>query len=150
MNKKLLILFFFLLSCGYKPVYQNIDIQNLQFEDIFLNGNKKINRKILNSLSLEDNKSINNGRKLYITSSHKIETTSKNSQGQAISFRTNINVDLKIENIENNISKNRSFNKELAYSNKGNKFLLVEYQNSIKNELVNQIISEIIIYLNTQ
>ena len=97
-----------------------------------------------------DNKNINNGKKLYITSSHKIEITSKNSQGQAISFRTNINVELKIENEENNESKNRNFNKELAYNNKENKFLLVEYQNSIKKELVNQIIGEIIIYLNTQ
>jgi len=150
MNKKLLILFFFLLNCGYKPVYQNIDTQNLQFEEIILNGNKEINRKIINSLSIDDNKNINNGKKLYITSSHKIEITSKNSQGQAISFRTNINVDLKIENVENNESKNRNFNKELAYNNKKNKFLLVEYQNSIKKELVNQIIGEIIIYLNTQ
>ena len=118
MNKKLLILFFFLLSCGYKPVYQNIDIQNLQFEKVILNGNKEINRKIINSLSIDDNKNINNGKKLYITSSHKIEITSKNSQGQAISFRTNINVELKIENEENNESKNRNFNKELAYNNK--------------------------------
>ena len=57
---------------------------------------------------------------------------------------------MKIENEENNESKNRNFNKELAYNNKENKFLLVEYQNSIKKELVNQIISEMIIFLNTQ
>ena len=150
MNKKLLILFFFLLSCGYKPVYQNTNIQNLKFEDVILSGDKEINRKIINSLSINSDKVINNGKKLYITSSHQIETTSRNSQGQAISFRININVDLKIENVENKESKNRNFNKELAYNNKKNKFLLVEYQNSIKKELVNQIIGEIIIYLNTQ
>ena len=150
MNKKLLILFFFLLSCGYKPVYQNINIQNLKFEDVILNGDKEINRKIINSLSIDDDKVINNGKKLYITSSHKIETTSRNSQGQAISFRINVNVDLKIENVKNDTSKNKSFNKELVYNNKANKFVLVEYQNSIKKELVNQIISEMIIYLNTQ
>ena len=150
MNKKLLILFFFLLSCGYKPVYQNINIQNLKFEDIITNGDKEINRKIINSLSINNDKIINNGKKLYITSSHNIETTSRNSQGQAISFRINVNVDLKIENIKNNISKNKSFNKELAYNNKANKFELVEYQNSIKKELVNQIIGEMVVYLNTQ
>ena len=150
MNKKLLILFFFLLSCGYKPVYQNNNIENLKFENVILNGDKEINRKIINSLSIDNDKNVNNGKKLYITSSHKIETTSRNSQGQAISFRININVDLKIEDIKNSISKNKSFNKELAYNNKENKFELVEYQNSIKKELVNQIIGEIIIYLNTQ
>ena len=150
MNKKLLILFFFLLSCGYKPVYQNTNIQNLKFEDVILNGDKEINRKIVNSLSIDDDEVINNGKKLYVTSSHKIETTSRNSQGQAISFRINITVDLKIENIKSEISKNKSFDKELAYNNKENKFALVEYQNSIKKELVNQIISEMIIYLNTQ
>ncbi len=150
MNKKLLILFFFLLSCGYKPVYQNTNIQNLKFEDVISNGDKEINRKIINSLSINDDKIINNGKKLYITSSHNIETTSRNSQGQAISFRINVNVDLKIENIKNDVSKNKSFNKELAYNNKANKFELVEYQNSIKKELVNQIIGEMVVYLNTQ
>jgi len=150
MNKKLLILCFFLLSCGYKPVYQNIDIINLKFADVILNGNKEINKKIVNSLSIEKNKRENNENKLYITSSHKIEITSKNSQGQAVSFRTYINVNLKIEDLKNNTTKDKNFNKELAYNNKENKFELVEYQNSIKKELVNQIIGEIIIYLNTQ
>ena len=148
MNKKILILCLFLLSCGYKPVYQNNNIQNLKFADIILNGNKEINRKIINSLSIEKDKDINNKNKLYITTSHKIETTSRNSQGQAVSFRTNINVNLNIKN--NDESKIKNFNREFDYKNKDNKFELVEYQNSITNELVNQIIGEIIIYLNTQ
>ena len=150
MNKKLLILFFFLLSCGYKPVYQNIDSINLKFADVILNGNKKINKNIINSLSIEKNKEINNGNKLYLTNKYKIETTSKNTQGQAVSFRTNIKVNFKIENLKNNTTIDKNFSKELAYNNKANKFELVEYQNSIKKELINQIISEIIIYLNTQ
>lgn len=150
MNKKLLILFFFLLSCGYKPVYQNIDSINLKFADVILNGNKEINKSIVNSLSIERNEEINNGNKLYLTNSYKIETTSKNTQGQAVSFRTNINVNLKIENLKNNTTMDKNFNKELAYNNKANKFELVEYQNSIKKELINQIIGEMIIYLNTQ
>ena len=148
MNKKILILCLFLLSCGYKPVYQNKNIQNLKFADIILNGNKEINRKIVNSLSIEKDKDINNKNKLYVTTSYKIETTSRNSQGQAVSFRTNINVNLNIKN--NDESKIKNFNREFDYKNKDNKFELVEYQNSIKNELVNQIIGEIIIYLNTQ
>ena len=148
MNKKILILCLFLLSCGYKPVYQNKNIQNLKFADIILNGNKEINRKIINSLSIEKDKNINNKNKLYITTSHKIETTSRNSQGQAVFFRTNINVSLNIKN--NDESKIKNFNRVFDYKNKDNKFELVEYQNSIINELVNQIIGEIIIYLNTQ
>ena len=150
MNKKLLILFFFLLSCGYKPVYQNIDSINLKFSDVILNGNKEINKNIVNSLSIEKNKEINNENKLYLTNSYKIETTSKNTQGQAVSFRTNIKVNFKIENLKNNTTIDKNFSKELTYNNKANKFELVEYQNSIKKELINQIISEIIIYLNTQ
>ena len=150
MNKKILIFCFFLFSCGYKPIYQNNDILNLKFADVILNGDKEINKKIINSLSIEKNENINNENKLYLTSSHKIETTSKNSQGQVISFRTSINVNLKIENIKNDTSKSRNFNNELAYNNKTNKFELTEYQNSIKTELVNQIITEIIVYLNTQ
>ena len=73
MNKKILILCLFLLSCGYKPVYQNKNIKNLKFADIILNGNNEINRKIVNSLSIEKDKDINNKNKLYVTTHIKLK-----------------------------------------------------------------------------
>ena len=76
MNKILLILLFFLLSCGYQPVYLNNDILNFKYSEIILEGDNEINKKIINTLSIEENKN-KNLDKLYLSSTYKIETTSR-------------------------------------------------------------------------
>ena len=91
-----------------------------------------------------------NGNKLYLSNSFKNEATSKNTIGQSVSFKTTLNVDLKIESNDRKILENKKFIKEFSYNNKENKIELVEYQNSIKSDLTAQIISEITIYLNSK
>ena len=59
-------------------------------------------------------------------------------------------MNLKIKNINDNIIKDQNFNKEFSYNNRKNKFDLVEYQNSIKDDLINKIVNDIIIYLNSE
>ena len=98
MKKTLVILLFFLIGCGYQPVYLNKSIQNLEYSKIILTGNNEINRKITSILSIKENIKDQSKNKLYINSSQKVETTSKNNAGQSLSFRTTINVDIKIEN----------------------------------------------------
>ena len=149
MNKILLILLFFLLSCGYQPVYLNNDVLNFKYSEIILEGENEINRKIINTLSIEENKN-ENLDKLYLSSTYKIETTSKNTKGEAVSFRIIVIVDLDIRDNNNKIIKNQNFVKQFILNSRPNKFDLTEYQDSIKNDLVNKIISEIIIYLNTK
>ncbi len=147
MNKFFLILIFFLSSCGYQAVYINKNIESLYFQKINLQGDKFINRRIINTLPIkEDDKTQN---KLFISSSHQIEQSSKNSKGEVVLFRTIISVNLEMRNKNNDIIQSRNFVKEFTYNNKKNKFELVEYQNSIKNDLTNKIISEIMIFLNS-
>ncbi len=147
MNKKLLIFCFFLFSCGYQPIYINKDIKNLEYSKIILKGNNQINKKIINSLQIKEGG--DNNKKLYMFSSHKAEPTSKNTKNQITSFRTTVTVNLEIRDINDKISISKNFKKEISYNNKQNKFNLVEYQNSIKNNLTDKIISEMIIYLNS-
>ena len=149
MNKILLILLFFLLSCGYQPVYLNNDILNFKYSEIILEGDNEINKKIINTLSIEENKN-KNLDKLYLSSTYKIETTSKNTKGEAVSFRVTVNVDLETRDINNKNIQNKNFNKQFTLNSRQKKFDLSETQSSIKNDLVNKIISEIIIYLNTK
>ncbi|MDA9710647.1 hypothetical protein N9U27_03825 [Candidatus Pelagibacter sp.] len=147
MKKTLVILLFFLIGCGYQPVYLNKSIQNLEYSKIILTGNNEINRKITSILSIKENIKDQSKNKLYINSSQKVETTSKNNAGQSLSFRTTINVDIKIENPNGEILQSKNFTKEFTYNNKKNKFELVEYQRSIKNDLITKVINEISIYL---
>ncbi len=150
MNKALLILFFFLLGCGYQPIYLNKDLKNFEFSKIISEGDNNINLRIINTSSIKENSKKENKNKLIISSSYKVETTSKDVKGQAITFRSTIIINLKIEDLNNNVLQNRNFIKEFTYNSKLTKFDLTEYQNSIKDDLIREIISEIIIFLNTR
>ena len=147
MKKIVLIFLFFLISCGYQPVYLNKNIGSFEFSKIILSGNNDINRKIINTLSIKESE--NNFNKLNIFSSYDVKIASKDATGQASTFKTTILVELSIENTNDKSKGEKIFLKEFTYNNKEKKIELVEYQNSIKNDLINKIISEIIIYLNS-
>ena len=150
MKKVLLFLFFFLMSgCGYQPIYLNKNIQNLEFSEIILDGNQDLNKIIIERLSVSESNENERTEKLYLKSLYKNETTSKNQKGQSVSFKSTIEVNLQIENINSEIVSRRNFTKEFAYNSKNNQFRLAEYEASIKNNLIDTIINEIIIYLNT-
>ena len=148
MKKIFFILLFFLSSCGYQPIYINKNLESFEFQKITLMGERDINNKIINSLSLEEKEENENLNTLLILSSSKIEETAKSAKGKVKSFRTVVSVNLEIRNMRDDVIQNKNFSKEFNYNNKQNKFELVEYQNSVKNDLVDKIVGDIIIYLN--
>ena len=149
MNKVLLVLLFFLLSCGYQPVYLNKNLENIEYSKIKLNGDESINKIIINALPISVNDNNKKKNQLNLSSIYKIEPASKNSKGQVLSFKSMIEVNLEVKNINNEIVQNKNFVKQFIYNNKQNNFELIDYQNSIKDDLIDIIISEIIIYLNS-
>ncbi len=149
MKKIFFILLFFISSCGYQPLYLNKDLKNFKFRKITLTGDDYINKRVTNTISIQENNETKNEKELFISSSSKIQETSKNSKGQVESFRIIVTINLKIINKINEDSQNKNFIKEFTYNNKQNKFELIEYQNSIKDDLIDKIINDIIIYLNS-
>ena len=148
--KKILLIFVFLLTnCNYQPIYINKSLNNVEFSKITINGDTDINRKIINSLSFKENEFDDTLNNLLIKSSYKIQETSKNSKGQVESFRSQIIVNLIINNKKKTIL-NKNFLKDFSYANKENKFELVQYQNEVKNNLINKIIEDIILFINLQ
>ncbi len=146
-NLILIYLLMFLSSCGYNPLYLNKDFKKFTFSEIELIGNKKINRKIISSLSLKKDEQTNIDNKISIDSNKEIIETSKNSEGQVTSYRMIIKVVIKIEE-DDNTFKTKGFTKDFSYNNKDNKFDLAEYQNQVETNLINKIIEELIIYIN--
>ena len=147
MKKILFTLILFITSCGYQPIYIGQGQENLTFQKITLNGEKKINQKIINSLKFKQDKNSSLRNELILNSNYIIEETSKNSKGQVISYRSKIQINFIIKK-ENEITKNKNFTQDFSYNSLDNKFELTEYQNEIKNNLINKIIEEIIIYIN--
>ena len=149
MKKFLFTFIFFISSCGYQPIYINNNLKNFEFNKIITEGESDINRKIIKSVLFKENRTNALLNQLLLKSSFKVEETSKNKKGQVNSYRSSIIINLSI-NKDSKVIKNKSFLEEFTYNNKENKFELVEYQAGIKEDLINQVIEEIILYLNLQ
>lgn len=142
----LLLICIFFNSCGYSPIYKSI--KEFNYSQIIYNGDKKLNRQISSALSLKEDKNNNSLNKLTLETNKKILVTSKNSKGQIQSYRMVIYLNLIIENSEKK-TQQKTFVKDFSYNTKNNKFELSEYENQIENNLIQEIIEEINIYLNT-
>jgi|TARA_B110001450_G_C17372491_1_gene380265 hypothetical protein len=147
MKKTLILILFFIFSCGYQPIYLNKNTENFEFSKIVFDGENKINRKLINTLSLKQRENDKNLNEILLKTYFRIEETSKNSKGQVQSYRSNIIVDVIISKNEK-IVKNKKIIKSFSYGNKDKKFELVEYQNRIKENLIDEIIDELILFLN--
>ena len=149
-KKIFFILLFFISSCGYQPIYINKSSKIYEFNKIIFDGDNYINKKIISILSIKENNEIDNKNIIDITSSFNTEEVSKNSKGQIEIYKSIINVDLQIKDIDNQVIQERNFAKDFTYNNKQNKFDLAQYQKSNKDDLINKIISDIIIFLNSE
>ena len=148
--KKIFILFLLIIaSCGYQPIYkidQNID--SLKIKEINLTGDKTLSEKISKGLSLKIIKNDVTLNKLKIDSQINIAETSKNSKGQVTSYRTTILTVISIIDNDNNLVRKKNVSKQFSYNVLTNKFKLKQYQEEIENNLINQIIRDIKIFLN--
>tara|TARA_Y100000287_G_scaffold127716_1_gene103200 strand:+ start:554 stop:1003 length:450 start_codon:yes stop_codon:yes gene_type:complete len=147
MKKTIFILFIFIASCGYKPIYLNNNLKNIEYNKINIDGEIEIGKKIINSLSLRENTSNKQLSDLTLFSSFKIDEIAKNSKGQTETYRSSIVVSVKIID-DQKIIKNKTFSDDFTYNKKNNKFELTEYQEDVKNQLVNRIIEDLILFLN--
>ena len=149
MKKFLLILIFLISSCSYQPIYVNKSLKNIEFSQITTEGDADINRKIIGSLSFNENEFDDTLNSLLIKSSYNILETSKNTKGQVQSYRSIILVKLIINSKKESIL-DKSFIKEFTYANKDKKSELIQYQNEIKQNLLNKIIEDITLFINLQ
>ena len=146
MKKVIIIIFFFITSCGYQPIYVNKDSSELIFNKVELIGDKEINRRIVSFISIKEDKNDEKLNKLVLTSSENIIETSKDSKGRVATFKTTVKIKLIILN-ENQTIAERVFDESFSYNNKNNKFDLAKYQDEVKNNLVDKIIEQLNIYL---
>ena len=148
MRVALILILFLFTSCGYEPLYVNKNNNKFEFQEVKLEGDTNLSKKIRSRLSLEELISDKNLNKLIIKSSSKKIEASKNSKGRVTSYRIYINIDLIINNTNNKTVRSKLFSKDFLYNVDDDNLKTSEYQRNIENDLVNQIIKEIIVYLN--
>jgi outer membrane lipopolysaccharide assembly protein LptE/RlpB len=149
MKKIFILLLLIITSCGYQPIYKiNQNIDTLKIKEIKLSGDKTLSEKISKELSvkiIKNNESLN---KLEVDSRTNITETSKNSKGQVTSYRTTITTIISIIDGNDNLVRKKNISKQFSYNVLANKFKFKEYQEEIENNLINQIIRDVNIFLN--
>lgn len=147
--KKIFIVFLLILtSCGYQPLYKtDQNIKSLNISEVIYSGDQKINDVIYQKLPIvlvKNDKSLN---KLSLESKKEIKITSKNSKGQALSYRTIIKVKILVLNSNGDILDQKIVQKNFSYNADENKFRFKEYQDKIEKNLIDTIVEDVIIHL---
>ena len=145
-NIKYSLIFIFLLSCGYSPVYQTNQKINFKLDTINYSGDKEIGREIVKGLE-----KFNEGENLNIFNAdlniNKREAiATKDKKGDPSSFKSTIEVNLDLINKTNARVINKKFIEEITYDSMENKFELNQYKNKLEKNMVLKIIQDIGIF----
>jgi len=136
----LLILLFFLNGCGFKPILSGSDY-NFLIQVDNMSGDDQINSKIENKLKVLDGT-----KRLFKLSLNSIENKnilSKDSKGDPNILELVINLNYQLsENGEMLI--NRSITQRSSYNNISDKFELSKSENILKDNLIENLVSDII------
>ena len=147
--KKIFIVFLLILtSCGYQPLYKtDQNIKSLNISEVIYSGDQKINDVIYQKLPIVLVKNDESLNKLSLDSKKEIKITSKNSKGQALSYRTIIKVKILLLNSDGDILDQKIVQKNFSYNDDENKFKFKEYQDKIEKNLIDTIVEDVIIHL---
>ena len=147
--KKIFIVFLLILtSCGYQPLYKtDQNIKSLNISEVIYSGDQKINDVIYQKLPIVLVKNDESLNKLSLESKKEIRIMSKNSKGQALSYRTIIKVKILVLNSNGDILDQKIVQKNFSYNDDENKFKFKEYQDKIEKNLIDTIIEDVIIHL---
>ena len=141
MKKILLIIFLFIVSCGYAPI-NKITNQNYSIIEFKVSGNNQINTILKKNFSKYNKESLESQYKLETTSQLEKTTNSKNQSGDSVVLSIKIRIDLKILK-ENKEIKKLSYEEFSSYNSLDNKFELKQYEKILINSLTDKILTKI-------
>ena len=145
-----LIVLMILVGCGYQPIYSSKNL-NFNINQLELKGDIDLNRQIRDRLSnFQSNKSDQSviyNIKINTTSNRTIST--KDAKGNPALYALTVTINLSYSSLIES-EKNKSFSESVGYENNDNKFDLKRYENTIKKNLTNTIIEDIILFLQNE
>jgi len=140
-----LFCFFILNNCGYKPIYStknlNFTIGKIEKE------NTSLNNEFVKVIEAIKNNKSNNEINIKIQSDKEITTESKDSKGNALIFE--LKVKLNVLSVDDNINKQKNFERKITYKNLNDKFKLRQYEKELEKILINKLVEDLINYFST-
>ena len=145
MKKYLFIIFLLFNQCDYKPIYsqnnQNFGIKIIEFNE---NRSNKILATRLNNYSYKKNNLFLYELKL-LTSENKL-VLSKDTKGDPLLLGLKINLKIEVYEKDKLVTK-KEYNEQFNYQNLSKKFELNNYEDDIRLNIYDKIISKILIDL---
>ena len=141
-----IIIFLFLNSCGFTPIYSSKD-SNYKIMSFKKNINNNLTNYIQDSVTMLSNDNAKNVLKIDLNFSENITVILKDSKGDPKKNRLTINVDLEIFNINDNLTSSEKFFESFEYNIDDNKFTLKQYEKNIRQNLVEEITQQINTFL---
>ena len=144
MKKILIIIFISLLlnSCGYKSILVN-EASNFSIKEFKILNEEKTSKYI--AKNLQEYKKGDGIHSVTIESNYTRDISSKNKKGNPETFSMQLVVNISISS-EDKILKN-SFKEVVNYNNKESKFKLKTFEENLKNSLLEKILQDIKIYM---
>ena len=145
MKKYLFIILLLFNQCDYKPIYsqnnQNFGIKIIEFNE---NRSNKILATRLNNYSYKKNNLFLYELKL-LTSENKL-ILSKDTRGDPLLLGLKINLNIEVYEKDKLVTK-KEYNEQFNYQNLSKKFELNNYENEIRINIYDKMISKILIDL---
>ncbi len=139
---KYIFLLIFVTGCGYSPIYSNLSNNNIGIQIEKVNGDKNINKLIVQKLSRYENENTEKIYNVKVESSFEKLILTKNTAGNATNFRLNLNV--KFIATKNGNSKEFQLFEKFDMKKGDTIFEEEKYENSIKNNMTNIIVQRFI------
>lgn len=137
----------FFLSCGYKPINLKNN-ENINFQNIKMEGEKRIAYTIKNNLLSSSNSKSNNKYNALIKVKKKKDSKIKNKAGKVTRYDLTLQVDLILTDIESNSDYRKTFLKKLDYNIAKIHSDTINNENNTTKIIVQQISDEINAYIN--
>ena len=147
-NLKYFFVLFFLLSCGYTPIYQTEENSKIKLDTINYSGDKKLGRTISKGVERLKNNKSESVYELNFISSKRESVASKDKKGNISTYKLLIEVDFNLKSKKDNKAFSKKFIKEKTYNSMSNKFELNQYKLNLEKNMISQILQDINIYLN--
>ena len=139
-----------LVGCGYQPIYSSKNL-NFNINQLELKGDIDLNRQIRDrSSNFQSNKSDQSviyNIKINTTSNRTIST--KDAKGNPALYALTVTINLSYSTL-GETEKDKSFSESIGYQNNDDKFDLKRYENTLKKNLTNTIIEDIILFLQNE
>ena len=137
LRKQIILLLLLLLSsCGYEAIYSKKNSVNYNFSVSELNfvGDRMVNLKIKEKLNNYAQAKKDKDFTLKISSTSEKVILSKNTAGDATSFKNSVSINIEVL-MNNKFKSNFIILESFNYNNISNKFNLKKYEEEIKNNL---------------